>query len=315
MEIFIETDGSKLRVKNGIFLLESFQNKMEISPVNVRAFVIKAKIAITSSAIELAIKNDVELVFINNYDKPYCRMISTEFSKSGNLRKMQYKIFSSIYSFKIAKRVLLKKSLNQKEHLLTLNFINYREKNIIDNLLLQLSENNSKKIQELMIIEAQITKFYYNVLSKNLEGNFTFENRSFAPAKDEFNSTLNYLYGILYRKVEKVLLIAGFDINTGFLHSDMKKSKSLVFDFIELFRHYAMICNYSLYRQKLIKKKYFDYGKEYLEINREGRNFLLAKFLDYLEDKELYNNKMIIREAIMQNEAYKLAEMILKISL
>ena len=42
------------------------------------------------------------------------------------------------------------------------------------------------------------------------------------------------------------ILNAGLDLNTGFLHSNKKKSLSLVFDFIEIFRHFVLPINIAI---------------------------------------------------------------------
>ena len=69
---------------------------------------------------------------------------------------------------------------------------------------------------------------------------YKFESRSRNPAKDEFNTLLNYGYGVLYSMVEKACIIAGLDQYIGFLHTDNYNKKSLVFDVIVLFRTVQM---------------------------------------------------------------------------
>lgn len=307
MDICIETDGSKLRVRNEIFFLESPTSRMEISPFNVKAFIISGKISLTTCAIQLAIKNNIEIVLVNSYNKPYGRFLNSEFSKSGKLRQAQYKIFNE-KSLEIAKIVLENKSKKQLEHVEKI--VTTEEKNVFLVLLEQLKY--SKSIEELMGIEGSISKHYYYVLGENLKGSYRFVKRSFRPANDEFNASLNYVYGILYRKVETALLSAGFDTNTGFLHSNKKKSLSLVFDFIEFFRDYGMKFNYSLYKSKLIKKIYFNYEKKSVTMSREGKEFLLNNFNEFLKKTEKYQEKKVKRNEIIKLEAYSFGEAILK---
>lgn len=307
MDISIETNGSKLRVKNGIFFLESPTKKMEISPFNVKSFIISGKTSLTSCAIELAIKNNVEIILVNSYNKPYGRFLNSEFSKSGKLRQSQYRVFNK-NSLNIAKIVLETKSKRQLDHIK--DMITSEEKKTFLRLLEK--QKHCKSIEELMGIEGALSKEYYSILGKNLKGSYKFTKRSFRPAKDEFNASLNYIYGILYRKVETALLAAGFDTNTGFLHSNNKKSLSLVFDFIELFRHYGMIFNYSLYKSKLIKKDYFEYQKNSVNVGNEGKEFLLDKFNHYLEKTEDYQGKKFKRNEIIRLEAHSFSDVILK---
>lgn len=306
MDICIETDGSKLRVKNEIFFLESPTNKMEISPFNVKSFIISGKTSLTTCAIQLAIKNNIEIVLVNSYNKPYGRFLNSEFSKTGRLRQAQYKVFNE-KSLNIAKVVLESKSKKQLEHVE--NIVTLEEKTVFLVLLEQLK--HCETVEELMGVEGSISKHYYYVLGKNLKGSYKFTKRSFRPANDEFNATLNYIYGILYRKVETALLLAGFDTNTGFLHSNNRKSLSLVFDFIELFRHYGMKFNYSLYKSKLITKIYFEYKNNTVSMSREGKEFLLNNFNNYLEKSEEYQDKKFKRNEIIKLEAHSFSEVIL----
>lgn len=317
MEIYIETDGSRLKVKNNIFLIETKVKKTEVSPVNVKSFVIGGKISITSCAIELAIKNDIEIVFVDRYNKPFCRMMTSQFSKSGYLRQMQYKVFNSPMAFEIAKITLLKKG--SKQELYAKELVEREEGSnndliILNNLIEQLKYSDSGSIEELMGIEGMLSKKFYQILSKNLRGQFTFKSRSFRPARDEFNASLNYIYGILYRKVERALLNAGLDINTGYLHSNKTKSLSLVYDFIEFFRNYGIEFNYWIYRRKLVKKSYFEYSKNGVTMSKSGKDFILNQFNLYLNRSERYKEKDVKREEIIKLEAYSFGDLILKLS-
>ena len=94
------------------------------------------------------------------------------------------------------------------------------------------------------------------------------------PAKDEFNSLLNYAFGILYSKVEKACVIAGLDPYIGILHTDNYGKKSLTFDIIENYRHLASRTVFKLFTQKKVNKEYFD-------VFSKGQSF----------DKELVTDK------------------------
>lgn len=86
-----------------------------------------------------------------------------------------------------------------------------------------------EKRNVLMGYEGNAGKIYYGVLSNLIPKDFKFEGRSMQPAKDEFNSLLNYAFGILYGKVEKACIIAGLDPYIGILHTDNYGKKSVLF--------------------------------------------------------------------------------------
>ena len=87
-----------------------------------------------------------------------------------------------------------------------------------------------------------------------------------------------------------------------------------MFDFIEIFRHFAMSFNYSLFQSKKIRKSFFEYDKASVSLNKDGRIFLIGEFSDYLENTELYNNHHTKRIEIIKNEAFKFGDMILELS-
>lgn len=45
-------------------------------------------------------------------------------------------------------------------------------------------------------------------------------------ARDPYNVVLNYLFGVLYSKVEQALVLAGFDVKIGILHGESRKADS-----------------------------------------------------------------------------------------
>ncbi len=124
----------------------------------------------------------------------------------------------------------------------------------ISGIKIKMNEMRGRKIDEidstLRGLEGTAGRVYFNTLSSLLVERYRFHGRSFRPAGDPFNAFLNYAYGVLYSRVEKVLIIAGLDPYVGFMHRDDYNMKSMVFDFIEPYRIYAEEVVFKLFFSK-----------------------------------------------------------------
>ena len=77
----------------------------------------------------------------------------------------------------------------------------------------QLKGKNITEIAEsIRGYEGSAGRFYFEILGNSLTKENNFSGRSSRPAKDPFNSFLNYAFGVLYSKIEKSLIIAGIDL-------------------------------------------------------------------------------------------------------
>lgn len=161
--------------------------------------------------------------------------------------------------------------------------------------------------------EGSAGKEYFNALSQCMPDDYKFEGRSFRPAKDEFNATLNYAYGILYNRVERTLILAGLDPFVGFLHRDDYNTKSLVFDFIEPYRIYADRFVFHLFSGKKINKNYFDHNTGGISLNKDGKGFFVPPYLDFLDSEKIrYKGRNQSRLNALQLEAHQFANSLLE---
>ena len=185
-------------------------------------------------------------------------------------------------------------------------------------------ENQKKKISELeadkifMIadtlrgLEGTAGRIYFQTLSKMLSQRYRFDGRSFRPAKDTFNTFLNYAYGILYSRVEKALIIAGLDPFVGFLHRDDYNTKSLVFDFIEPYRIYAEEVVFKLFSAKKVNDSHTDKITNGYSLNAEGKNLLVEHFFKFFEEEKIrYKGRNQTRANALQMDAHQIANQLI----
>ena len=107
--------------------------------------------------------------------------------------------------------------------------------------------------------------------------------RSQHPAHDEFNATLNYLYGMAYSDVEKIIILSGLDPNAGFYHSDSYGKPTLSFDIIEIIRPVVDRIIVTSFTKKMVKDNWFekqDDDTNSIFLSKEGRQFLISSYVE-----------------------------------
>jgi len=71
------------------------------------------------------------------------------------------------------------------------------------------ANTTSNVVDRIRGLEGTSGRLFYETVSYVLPKQYQFSGRSSRPAKDAFNAFLNYVFGILYGKIEKTLNIAG----------------------------------------------------------------------------------------------------------
>ena len=137
-----------------------------------------------------------------------------------------------------------------------------------------------------------------------------FESRSYRPAKDYFNCLLNYLYGMLYAQVELALIKVGIDPALGVLHVDRYNRPTMVYDFIEPYRHWAEIVALDLALEDAIESDSFlntteDDGGFWL--GSKAKSKVINRFLLFLNETVELNKKQQKRLIVLDMAAQRLA--------
>lgn len=330
MQIFINTYGTYLHVREEMFEIK-VKNKTEGSPKvshlaakKVTSFVLSKGVALSTDAIALALKHNIDIVVLENHGHPMGRFWHSKLGSTTKIRKRQLEVSINAEGVNWVKLWLTKKLENQadyiqdlKKHRKELAFgltenqekiLHFREK------IASLEAPNVKAIAEtLRGLEGSAGRQYFDALSTCIPTDFAFSGRSYRPAKDEFNAMLNYGYGILYSKVEKALMLAGLDPYVGFLHRDDYNMKSLVFDFIEPYRIFVEHCVFRLFSRKRVKKAHFVALTNGISLNDDGKPFFVSELIQYLEeDKVKYKGKNHTRANVIQLEAHRFANTLIE---
>lgn len=318
MQVYIHSPGTYLTQKNEIFRLKNQDRTLDLSPRKVESFIITNQAMITTQAINLALENNIDMVFLDSYGDPTGRIWFAKMGSTALIRRKQLEYGEGVEGLLVVKELIKKKIENQVAFLKTLKHARPKKEDLFGDAILGIEmtieslgeidgENVSLLRNTIMGLEGTSARMYFSVLSKIMPEKYQFKGRSRRLAKDPFNAVLNYCYGMLYGKVEKACIIAGLDPFIGFLHTDNYNKKSLVFDLIEPFRIFAEMSSVYLFTGKKIKDEFFDVGDHSVTLNNKGKPLVVEAMDNHLEQTVRYRKKNVKRHHLIGHEAHGLA--------
>lgn len=325
MKLVINTPGSYISKSGECFSVKNDETKQEISAKKVEQILITTRAALSTDVIELALENNIDIVFLKSSGQPLGRVWHSKLGSITTIRRKQLFLQDNPFGLILVKEWILQKLNNQADFLskLAMNRRDKRRdliKEAIEMINTQIDNVDSipkgKTVEDvrdsIQGYEGSASRAYFSTLGKLIPEKYTFEKRSRNPALDAFNCMLNYSYGILYSSVEKACILAGLDPYIGIMHTDNYNKKALVFDLVEMYRTYMDEFIFKLFSTKKVKDDFFDRVEEGYYLNKEGKKLLIFEYNKELERKLRYKGKNIKFSDIMQYDCHKIANRILK---
>lgn len=327
MQLIINTYGTYVHVKDDLFEVSLTKNgekqKHHFASQKVTSILMSKGAALSTDAIILAMKNNIDIIVFEYDGMPIGRFWHSKPGSTSKIRKQQLEASLNETGVYWIKNWLSSKVENQieflkrlKSHRSTSAELIQEKIDAISSLKIKIRELKGTKIDEiddtLRGLEGTCGRIYFRLLSSLVAERYQFEGRSFRPAKDQFNTFLNYAYGVLYSRVEKVLVIAGIDPYVGFMHRDDYNMKSMVFDFIEPYRSYAEEVVFKLFSAKKVNDSHTDKITNGYSLNAEGKNLLMQSLLHFLDEEKIrYNGRNQTRFNAMQMDAHQFANQLI----
>jgi CRISPR-associated protein Cas1 len=335
MEIYLQSFGSRLRVKDGLFEVTvpdisgaNHHVTEQFAAHQVRSILLQTGSSVSSDALLLAIQNGVDILVLDALGNPTGRFWSNRPNSTIAIWKNQLAlslhpeaicIAKEWVEAKIRERLKYLKKLKGYRSGEKLELIEKAEVSIAD-LLARLhalpvnAANAATVAASIRGLEGASGRVYLDTLSALLPEEFQFDGRSRRPAADLFNAFLNYGYGILYRLAERALLLAGVHPHIGFMHDDGYQRKSMVFDFVEPFRIWVEKTVFQLFSAKSASNKQVvpaPDNPEGLWLNEEGKRMLTDALGERLRHKKKERDgRRFPLEQYLAEEARRLATII-----
>lgn len=328
MQIHLNSYGTYLHIKDQLFEIrkktDGVVEKHHIAAHKVKSIWVGQGIAFSSDAVQLAVKNNIDIVFLEYNGTPIGRVWHSKMGSTSLIRKKQLEASLSELALIYTKEWLNQKLQNQADFITDLQKHRKQHQAYLEDKVLRIG-GLQQSIQQLQAahvddvadqvrgLEGTAGRLYFETISFVLSKNYQINGRSYRPAKDAFNAFLNYAYGVLYSRVEKTMIIAGIDPYVGFLHRDDYNYKSMVYDFIEPYRMFADKVVFRLFAAKKVNKAHTDDITNGCRLNKEGKVLLIEALNKHLEEDRIrYKGKNQTRATIIQFEAHQFANQLIQ---
>lgn len=302
MQLLLDTRGLILKQHNRSFLVVSKNKKAKISPHRIDSIAVTAACMLTTTALRLAVKHKIPVYLLG----PSGDLEGTIWSPYlvGLVAQRKAQVYWSdakdaliwvveIIALKMARQAALITRLGQP--VLATALIEQKEK------LLELSQSKIAKKdtltpadieavrQSIFGLEGTAARNYWTGISNALPKGWQFEKRSRRPAKDAFNASLNYLYGMMYGSVELAIFSAGLDPYIGILHGEGYQRSAFTFDCIEPFRPWVDEILVASFQAEIPKMNWFVPKGEGWWLGKKGRAWIIPRFNDFLVEQKKVN--------------------------
>jgi len=317
MQLVINTFGAYLRKRNDMFLIMLDEKNVEVPVIKVDSIWISTSALVSTDAIHCAMKNNIDIVFLDKYGDPYARIWHPKLGSTPLIRRRQLEASTNNKGIELVKEWTQKKLKNQINLLKKLKKTRPTKQKQIVSVIEQLQTcyqkvselegNIEENRQKILGLEGISSRIYFETLSKILSKKWRFNGRSRRPSKDPFNCTLNYGYGVLYSIVERACILAGLDPYVGFLHTDDYNKKSFVFDLIEQYRGHVDETVLFLFTRKMMKDNCFDQIEGGYVLNDNGKKILMSALNDHFDTRLMYQRKRTKVRNIIQSNCHSIA--------
>ncbi|GFO97416.1 CriSPR-associated endonuclease Cas1 [groundwater metagenome] len=322
MQLVINTRGAYLKKEKNCFLIKNDDKSFEVSADKVDSILITTSATISTDAIEFAVENNIDIVFLDFHGNPFGRVWHSKLGSTTLIRRRQLEAEASALGFNLARGWIVQKIDNQLDFLKDLKKNRPDDKELVEPNIAKIADlrenlvgmkgSLEEKRGSIMGTEGMASLNYFNALSSIMPDAWKFNGRSRDPAQDAFNCLLNYGYGVLYSQVEKGCIIAGLDPYMGFLHTDNYNKKSFVFDLIEIFRIHIDRTVMNLFSKKQVHEGLFDKIPGGLYMNKEGKAVLITAVNETLDKDIDYNGRNVKIRNTIQMECHSIANSLIK---
>ena len=172
-----------------------------------------------------------------------------------------------------------------------------------------------KDVPELMGIEVNIRKVYYDSWNIIINQDIAFEKRVKNPPDNAINSLISYVNTIIYTRVLSEIYKTQLNPTISYLHEPSERRFSLCLDIAEIFK--PIIADrliFSMLNKRQITEKDFEEGLNFTYIKDEARKNITREIDLRLQTKIKHKklDKEVSYEYLMRLEVYKLIKHLLE---
>lgn len=294
MQLLLDTRGLVLKQHNRSFLVVGKTKKAKISPHRIDSIAVTAACMLTTTALRLAIKHKIPVYIIGPTGAIEGTLWSPYLAGLASQRKSQVYWTDSkdaliwildIIALKIERQAQLLQQLGQPKVAKAL-LVHQAKLMDLQTEKAKLTNINTSDFEQIrgtvFGLEGTAARHYWAGIAATLPKGWQFQGRSRRPAKDAFNASLNYLYGMMYGSVELAVFSAGLDPYMGVLHREEYNRPAFTFDCIEPFRPWLDELLVASFQAEIPKMNWFTPKGEGWWLGKQGRAWIIPQFNDFL---------------------------------
>lgn len=236
--VYVREQGAILR-KDGevIRVIQKDRQLFQIPLSDLEQLVLIGNVQITTQAVVMLMKHQVEVVFLSAYGGYRGHTLSVG-SKHAKLRLQQLRLCDDAQrSLKVAKQIVAGKVTNQRVVLQRRTGADARLRQALDGMArMQAQSEASHDLDQLRGFEGKAAALYFEGIRSFFAPDWGFRERAYFPPPDPANALLSFTYTLLLKDVETKLQLVGLDPYLGVFHALGYDRPGLALDVMEEFR-------------------------------------------------------------------------------
>lgn len=313
---YIFSNGEIKRNDNTLQLIKEDGTKGDIPIERVYDIYVFSEMRFNTKLINFLAQKGVCVHFFNYYEYYSGTFYARESHVSGDLLIHQVKHYIDYEKRKYLACEFLKAGAQNIYR--NLRYYNEREKELEDQMNQIEGLFNSLKyartINELMGIEGNIRKIYYNSWNTIISADIDFEKRVKRPPDNIINTLISFLNSLLYTKIVSEIYRTQLNPTISYLHEPSEKRFSLSLDISEVFK--PLIVDrmiFSLLNKNMINENDFEKDLNFLRIKDSVIKTITQEFDKRMQKtiKHKTLNRDVSYKHLMRLELYKLIKHLL----
>lgn len=310
-------NGGSLKRKDNTLQFETYEGTKKDIPIEaVSDLYILSEMTLNTALLNFFAQNGVVVHFFNYYDFYTGSFYPKESMQAGYLLVHQVNSYSDPEKrLVIAQKIIDAASFNIYRNL---RYYNERGKAVSEQMReiesLRRTVFKTESVQELMGVEGNIRKLYYQAWPAIINQTLEFEKRVKNPPDNEVNSLISFVNMLIYSKTLSEIYKTQLNPTISFLHEPGVRRFSLCLDISEVFK--PLICDrliFTLLNRGQITEKSFTKGLDCLHLTKEASQLIVKEMESRLNTtvKHKALGRNVSYQYLIRLEAYKLIKHLL----
>lgn len=305
------TDGTISRKDNTLRFTSAEGNKRDLPIENINDLYVMSEMSFNTSLLNLCSQSGIAIHFFNYYQYYTGSFYPKEQYLAGKLLVQQVEHYTDYDKrMAIAREFIRSASFNIYRNL---RYYNGRGKNVkgyMDNIEdLRKGIDSTETIQELMGVEGNIRKAYYQAWNIIIDQEINFEKRVMHPPDNMINSLISFVNSLIYTKILTEIYKTQINPTISYLHEPGTRRFSLALDISEIFK--PLIGDrliFSLLNRRQITEQSFVPGLQGMQLKKNVAQIIVEEMDEKLATTIKHRDlgKYVSYQYLMRLEVYKL---------